>query len=397
MSSLEVAGEQKVSTTAWRSQISVRTVGLVLALLLMVIFFNVQADGAFLSERNLSLLLRQGTIIALLASGVSILIIMGEIDLSIGSAVYLTSLVAATAQVTWGMDTLGAVLVAVAVGACIGLVQGFVIVKFVVPSFIVTLAGLLVLRGLGQAWTNAAPVGPVEESFNDLIEGRVPSIVSVAAVVTLAAVLTVVVVRDIRASALDRRSRAVRMVLALSTIAVLSAGLLVLGLSRQGLPTAFFWLTAIGALFWFLMAKTTFGRKAYMIGSSREASVFSGINVGRTIFIAFVGMGVLYGITGALLTARLGASTATSAMNYELDAIAAAVIGGTSLRGGRGTVIGAIGGALFLTTIDNGMALMGVTPYAQSVVKGLILAIAVAVDGYLSRRRAASAGGITAM
>jgi D-xylose transport system permease protein len=143
----------------------------------------------------------------------------------------------------------------------------------------------------------------------------------------------------------------------------------------------------IGVILWLLMARSKFGRNAYLIGSNREAAVLSGINLGRELFWAFVLMGALYGVAGVLVTARLGASTPSAGTFMELDAIAGAVIGGTSLRGGVGTTTGAMIGAVLLTTIDNGMSILDVSSFLQLVVKGMVLLLALAFDAYMVKHR----------
>jgi D-xylose transport system permease protein len=158
-----------------------------------------------------------------------------------------------------------------------------------------------------------------------------------------------------------------------------------------GIPMAVVWLAGVGVVLTVIMSRTTFGRSAYLVGSNREAARFSGISVRRQVFLGFVLMGAVYGVGGVLLTSRLGSAAPSMGQSLELDAIAAAVIGGTSLAGGVGTVVGAMGGALLLATIDNGMSLMNVSSFAQLVVKGLVLLAALAIDAFVNRRAAGRA------
>jgi D-xylose transport system permease protein len=155
----------------------------------------------------------------------------------------------------------------------------------------------------------------------------------------------------------------------------------------RGIPTAVLWVVGCGLVLSILMSRTKFGRNAYLVGSNREASLLAGISLGRQLFYGFLLMGVLYGLAGVLSTARLGSSTPTTGTYLELDAIAAAVIGGTSLRGGIGTAVGAIIGAVLLATIDNGMSILNVSSFIQLVVKGLVLLFALAFDTYMARHR----------
>ncbi len=154
-----------------------------------------------------------------------------------------------------------------------------------------------------------------------------------------------------------------------------------------GIPSALIWVAATGILLTIVMDRTKFGRNTYLIGSNREAALLAGIPLARHLFFGFLLMGALYGVAGVLITSRLGAATPSSGLFLELDAIAGAVIGGTSLRGGVGSPAGAMVGALLLTTIDNGMSLLNVSSFIQLVVKGMVLLAALSVDSYLIRRR----------
>jgi len=362
-------------------------VGLLVFAVLAVIF-HLESDGVFFTTRNLSLLLRQAAAVAVLAAGVSILMVMAEIDLSIGSAVFLTGIVAAKVQTEAGAPPIVAVIAAVAAGCVLGAWQGFWVVRLAVPSFIVTLAGLLAFRGIGLLWTDANTVSGLGSSYADLSEAFLPVQISYIVLLVLMGASVMVVVRRAR---FDRRHGVPveinQLVLRLVVAAVFFAWLGWIAGGFLGIPTALIWVATLGFLLWFLMTKTTFGRNAYLIGSNREAARLSGINVPRQIFLGFVLMGAIYGIGGVLTTARLGSSTPGLGQNLELDAIAAAVIGGTSLAGGIGTIPGVVAGALLLATIDNGMSLLNFSSFAQLVVKGLVLLLALAADTWAMRRR----------
>jgi D-xylose transport system permease protein len=316
------------------------------------------------------------------------LMVMAEIDLSIGSAIFLTGVVAAKLQIGFGVATLPAVLAAVATGMVLGAWQGFWTVRLGVPSFVVTLAGLLAFRGIGLLWTNAATLSPFQPPYVDLTEAFVPATV---ADVALGAVLLLGVFVVVQRRRFDRSQglpasgeSAIGQILITALlcgfVAWISTGFL-------GMPTALIWVAGVGVALWLIMMRTTFGRNAYLIGSNREAARLSGVDVKRQVFLGFVLMGVIYGIGGVLLTARVGSSLPSLGQNMELDAIAAAVIGGTSLAGGVGTIPGAMAGALLLATIDNGTSLANVSSFAQDVVKGMVLLLALAMDAYAMRKR----------
>lgn len=357
-------------------------------LVLLGVIFDVLTQGTFLTARNLSLLLRQGAILAVVSAGVSTLMVMGEIDLSIGSAVYLASVVAAQVNVTLGLSTGLAVLAAVGAGALMGAWQGLWISRLGVASFIVTLAGMLAFRGFGYAWTDAGTIAPVSNSFIFLSEGFIPIGWSY---VLLAVVYAFYVLLLIRRFQLRQRlgvgSSRPTVLLGQILLAALPFALFAwISGNYLGFPMAVFFMAITVIVLNFVMARTKYGRNLYVIGSNREAARLAGINVRRYIFIGFTVMGLLYGIGGALITARLGGMTPETGNFLELNAIAAAVLGGTSLSGGVGTVWGAAVGAFLLSGIDNGLSIMGVNTFWQEMIKGLILLAAVWFDVSTRRR-----------
>ena len=365
-----------------------RVLSMLVVFVLLCIFFHVDSGGIFFQPRNLSLLLRQASIVAVASAGVSILMVMGEIDLSIGSAVFLCSVIAASLQVTYGAGTLVTVLATIAAGLILGAVQGILVVRVSVPSFIVTLAGLLAFRGIGYYATDASTIAPVSDEFSSLSEGFIPPFASyVILAVILAFAYGYIVWRQRRhtgdSGPLDRWRLAIRLVSMIAALALLAwifGGFL-------GIPIALVWVAGSGLMLWVLMTRSKFGRNAYMIGSNREAAVLAGIALHRQLFTGFLIMGALYGVAGVLITARLSGSTPSTGTYMELDAIAGAVIGGTSLRGGVGTVPGAMVGSVLLATIDNGMSILNVSSFIQLIVKGLVLVAALAFDAYMIRHR----------
>lgn len=363
-----------------------RIASTVVVLAVLSLVFHLTSDGIFFDPRNLSLLLRQAALVAILAAGVSILMIMAEIDLSIGGAVLLTGAVAAKLSYDYGLPTWVSVLAAVGAGAALGAWNGFWVVRFGVPSFVVTLGGLLGFAGLTLMWTDAATIGPLPQDFVDLSEAFIPKNASYGLLIAIGVAFVVMTLRRYQVEV--RRHGAELMGLALRVAAIGAAIGLMLWITGgyQGLPAAVVWVMAVGAVFTFIALQTKFGRNAFMIGANREAAHLAGISVRRHIFLGFVLMGVLYGVGGVLLDARLASSSPSATGYLELNAIAAAVIGGTSLMGGIGTIPGAMVGALLLTAIDNGMNLNNVNSFLQQVVKGLILIVAVALDQWAHRR-----------
>lgn len=379
--------------TALRLLFNWKVLAVLALFVILALAFQSQSDGVFLTSRNMSLMLRQAAVLSIVAGGVAILIIMSEIDLSIGSAVYLVGVIAATAQTAWGTNVFVTVAIAIGAGLLLGAWQGFWVAKVGVPSFIVTLAGLLMFRGIGLSWTEAKTISPLNPDFVGLSGNFIAPNATVIGGIVIAGLIVFAYFR--RASTEAKRGRhgtysraAVQGIAAVAMIAVFVW--VVSG--YRGTPTALIWAALIAVVLWFVMSKTVFGRNVYMIGSNRAASTLAGIPVRKNIFMAFVLMGALYGIAAVLFTARLNASTANDGQNLELDAIAAAVIGGVALTGGKGRLPAVLGGVLLLTMIDNGMSVMGVSSFAQMVIKGGILLIAVAVDAY--RRNNVRIGGI---
>ncbi|MGF1625340.1 MAG: sugar ABC transporter permease [Alphaproteobacteria bacterium] len=376
-------GRQDAGLVGSIARFNWRAYGMIIALLVIAVTFDILTDGIFLSSRNLSQLMRQSAVLIVVASGVAVLIIQGEIDLSIGSAVYLTGLAAAVAQTQWGFGTVEALTFALVVGLAIGCWQGFWVAWVGIPSFVVTLAGLLGLRGVGYVWSNAATYAPMNSSHVAISESFISHEWSVVAVVAVVAVS--IAVTAWRWSAKRRRfgpeaMPASRLVKPIVVALIGAAVILYAALGFRGIPMAVVVALAVAAALSFVTLSTIFGRQLYAIGGNREAAFLSGIDIRRNLFFSFVIMGAIYAVAGVLTTARLNAIAPAVGQFLELEAIAAAVIGGISLGGGIGTVYGAIVGALLLVVVDNGMSLMNVSSFVQLVVKALLLGFAVWFD-----------------
>jgi ABC-type xylose transport system permease subunit len=363
-----------------------RSTILTAAALALILYFQQDSGGLFVTSENVSLLLRQTAVVAVVASGMAMLIIMAEIDLSAGSVAFFTGLVVAHFQVIgWGL--IPSILAALVLGLVIGLVQGLVITWFNVPAFIVTLAGFLIWRGVGLWWSNATPIGPVGNNFIHITEGRIPT--PLVYLLALAALGAGVWQAMAGRRGNQRAGGLATLITPLAASVIVAALVLILGLGTAGLPNALLWITGVALVLGGVLGRAKLGRRIFLLGSNREAAVYAGINAKRIVLIGFLVMGAIYGIAGTMLTARAGVASPDAGTNLELTAIAAAVIGGTSLRGGVGTIRGAILGAFLLATTQNGMSLLGVPYYSQNVVQGIILVIAVALDGFLRRRQLA--------
>lgn len=368
-----------------------RAYTMVIALLGVWLIFTFLTEGTFLSSRNLALLFRQATIPAILATGMVLIIVTGHIDLSVGSIAAITSGTAAILQVWHGWPTWSVVLVALLVGTLVGFWQGVWVARLGVPAFIVTLGGMLVWRGVILLFTKGKSISGMQESFRFIGQGFIPPTAGwILALIAMAAVVFFTL-----------RSRAGRLKYGFPVeplwkmwakvagiIALIAATVAVMN-GYEGVPVPVLILAALVIIFTIIANYTPFGRYLYAIGGNAEAARLSGINIPRATIGVFTLMGLLAGIAGVVLTARLSGFGSNSGNLFELDAIAAAVIGGTSLMGGEGSVARATIGALVMASLDNGMSLMNTDAFWQYVVKGLMLMIAVFVDMAGKKRRVA--------
>ena len=355
------------------------------------LFFSIATDGIFLTPRNLVLLALQTSIVSLAAISAVLLIVTRNFDLSVGSAVALVGVVLAVLAGSLDVSPLIAVPAAILAGMLMGAWQGYWVTKVGVSSFIVTLAGMLYFRGFSMIATNGATIASLPRPVTKFATGFLPPVPSF--IVIVGALLIFAGLRFVELE----RARQLGVVANLQSLlvralapAVIAAAAALLIASWQGIPylVLLVALCAIGAEI--VMRRTRYGAQLYAIGGNPEAARLSGIDLKRAIFWNFVIAGFFYGITGIALTARVGGAVAGSAgLFLELDAIAAAVIGGTALSGGRGRVLGALVGALLMGSLNNGMSLMNVAPFYQDTARGVVLLLAVALD-HLGRRGARS-------
>jgi D-xylose transport system permease protein len=352
-------------------------------------FFQFATDGIFLTQRNLVLLALQTSIVGLAAISAVMLIVTRNFDLSVGSAVALVGVVVAVLTVNHGMNPLLAVLVALLAGVAMGAWQGLWVTRMGVSSFIVTLAGMLYFRGASMIATNGATIAPLPDSLANLATGFLAPLPSIGLILfgtSLVALFQVVGARRAQQlGVLDRVGPAVvRQMVPFALGGAAFAWVAV----RQGLPYLILLVAAAAIAAEIVMRRTPFGMKLYAIGGNPEAARLAGVRVNRTVFIDFLIAGLAYGVTGVALTARVGGAVAGSAgLFLELDAISAAIIGGTSLTGGRGRVFGALVGALLMGSLNNGMSLMNVPTFYQETARGVVLLFAVAADQYRRMRR----------
>jgi D-xylose transport system permease protein len=369
-----------------------REASMLLALLAIWAFFAWR-EPVFLSQRNLSLLSIELAITAVLALGMFLVLLPGQIDLSAGSGVGLAGAVAAVlihwhgvpAPAALALAALGAVAIWAGMGALVAIER--------IPAFIITLGGLLVFRGLHWLAIDNQTVPIVEGGGSNLYSLLTTGYLSPTAGLALAGLVIAVAV----ATTLRARSRRLALgfpaadgettFLRLLVLAQLLSLLVVVANGFRGLPVALVILGAVALLVHVLTRHTPFGRYLYAIGGNEEAATVSGVPVRKAVIGAYALMGFVVAITGFMQTAYSGASTTTVGSLMELDAVAACVIGGTSLRGGRGSVAGVLFGALIMASLINGMTLMAVSPEVKYIARGTVLGLAVWLDLRLGRER----------
>ncbi|MGV2291315.1 sugar ABC transporter permease [Trinickia sp. YCB016] len=358
----------------------------ILALLIAVaaiwILFSVLTDGAFITPRNLSNLLRQMAITGMLACGMVFVIIAGEIDLSVGSLLGLLGGVAAILNVTLHWPIAATVPVVMLLGVLAGMANGWLSAYRGVPSFIVGLGGMLAYRGILLGVTGGSTIAPVSDSFVFIGQGYLPRVAGDTLAVVLFALLALLTVRQ-RKNRLHYRLPVVPVWQ--DVVKIVGAGVILLAfvatLDRYGgIPVPVLLLLALLGVFTWIATQTVFGRRIYAVGSNLEATRLSGVNTNRVKLAIFALMGLMCAFAGIVNTARLAAGSPSAGTMGELDAIAACFIGGTSMRGGSGTVYGALIGALVMASLDNGMSMLDVDAYWQMIVKGGILVLAVWID-----------------
>jgi D-xylose transport system permease protein len=360
---------------------------LLLVLAAVWMFFYFATGGTFLTQRNLVLLALQTSIVSLAAISAVMLIVTRNFDLSVGSAVALVGVILAVLTVKQDVHPVIAVIVAICGGLLMGAWQGFWVTRIGVSSFIVTLAGMLYFRGISMIVTNGATVAPLPKSLTGLATGFLLPLPSTVAIVLVLAAYSAFRLAELRraqtlgvSGTFEAEAARILIPPAFAAVAALWVA------SWQGIPYLVLLVAVSTFAAEFVMRRTRYGAELYAIGGNPEAARLSGINLKRAIFWNFVIAGFAYGITGVALTARVsGAVGGSAGLFLELDAIAAAIIGGTSLSGGRGRVLGALLGALLMGSLNNGMSLMNVPTFYQETARGVVLLLAVAID-QLSRR-----------
>ena len=373
--------EPSTRPKARRTDLNAWVMTAVLAAMWLVLAIMPATRGVFLTQGNLATLLVQSSVLLVVAVGMTLVILVRGIDLSVGAGVALTGVVAALVQIKLGLPAPVAILAALAVGAAIGAWHGFWIGWLGVPAFVVTLAGFKAFRGGALVLSDAKGLSPMNDDFA-ILAGHVPPVATWSIVLLLLALGLYFVWRDAtRRRALGLTPPTTAIVAARMAGQILLAGLLLAVFGSRGVPVPVLVAGAIALAGVFVTKRTRFGRHLFAIGGNPEAARLSGINVKQATLAVYTIVGVLTGIAGLLLAARVNGVTPGSQGNLlELDAVTAVVIGGTSLAGGRGSVVGTVLGTLVFATLANGMNHLHVDSNWQLICTGMILLAAVLID-----------------
>ncbi len=371
---------------------NMREYAMLLSLIAIMVFFQVLTHGTLMQPLNVTNLIMQNSYIVIMALGMLLVIVAGHIDLSVGSVVGFIGGLAAVLMVRYNVNYILATLICLAVGALIGAAQGYWVAFFRMPSFIVTLAGMLVFKGLTLALLQGQSVGPFPSRFEHLSSGFIPDLFGASGLrvtsllVGVAAALGLLYVK-VRARIAQAKHDMedepfpffVAKNLVFAGVILLFSYLLA---TYKGLPNVLVVMFVLMVAYTFVTNRTTIGRRVYAVGGNEKAARLSGIKTERVSFYTFINMGVLAAVAGLIFAGRLSTATPKAGAGFELDVIAACFIGGASASGGVGKVMGAVIGALVMGVMNNGMSIMGVGIDYQQVIKGLVLLAAVFFDVY---------------
>jgi putative multiple sugar transport system permease protein len=377
---------------------NIREYGMLIALITVMVFFQVQTNGVLFKPVNITNLVLQNSYVITMALGMLLIIVSGWIDLSVGSVVAVIGALASVLMVRYDVNWVVVVALSLMLGAAIGAFHGYWVAYLKIPSFIVTLAGMLIFRGLTIALLRGESVGPFPRGFQNISSGFIPDFFHYEGfhitTMLIGVILSVLLIW------LDMRTRKNQQkygfevtpfyFFIVKNIVIIAAvmGLCYLMASYKGLPNVLVLLFVLIAAYAFMTSQTVIGRRIYAMGGNEKAARLSGVNTTRLLFYTFINMGVLASLAGLIVAARLNSATPNAGDGMELDVIAACFIGGASPTGGIGKVIGAVVGAFLIGVLNNGMSIMGVGIDWQKVVKGIVLLLAVLFDVYNKNKNA---------
>lgn len=369
---------------------------MIIILAVLLVAFQLMTDGIFWRPLNITNLVLQNSHILVLAAGMLLVVLLGHVDLSVGSVMAFVGAIAGVLMVNNGISPWLAVPLCLLMGAVIGAWQGFWVAYVGIPAFIVTLSGLLMFRGLTQVVLGGQSLAPFPKAFQQISTGYLPDIAG-GQIHLLSMILGVVITGILILGQWRTRERRKKNLFEVESMAafafkavftaVVFLGATYIFASYQGYPIILIVLGVIVAAYGFLTNKTVAGRQIYATGGNKKAAELSGIKTKKITFWVFVNMGMMAALAGLVLAARLNAATPQAGTSMELDAMAAVYFGGASTSGGIGTVMGAIVGGLVMGVLNNGMSILGVGVDWQQAIKGLILLLAVVLDIYNKKKK----------
>lgn len=376
--------------------------GMLIALGAVVIIFQILTKGIMLKPLNITNLIQQNGYILILAVGMLLVVIIGTVDLAVGSVSAFIGAVAGVAMVNKGLHPVIAIIIALVIGGAVGAIQGYWIAYKEIPGFVVTLAGQLVFRGLTMILLNGTTIAPFPTSFANLGSGFIPPLFYftigsgylVGSSVIVGIILSIVLIfaniskrKNLKSYNFDIESKNTFIAKTIISVIVINVATLVLA-SYKGIPNILVISCIIIAIYTFITNKTVFGRQVYAVGGNKKAAALSGVKVAKVQFLVFLNMGIMAAVAGLAYAARVNSAQPKAGVNFELDALAACYIGGASTSGGIGRVMGAVVGGLVMGVLNNGMSLLGVDSNWQYVIKGLVLLFAVVFDLYSKKKNA---------
>lgn len=375
--------------------INIQKYAMFIALIAITLFFQFATGGILLKPMNISKLVMQNAYVLILAIGMLPVILTGNVDLSVGSILAFVTAILGTLMISHDYPTWLAIAIGLLVGLLVGAWHGFWIAYVEIPSFIVTLAGMLIFRGLALVILQGNTLAPFPPGYSTMSAGYFPGTLDAAMPVALGVGGVLSVLAVLYALSNRRKEKAygsevkkINHFILQNAVAVMLIMLSFYWLGLyQGVPNVLFLLILLVVIYHFVTTNTVLGRNIYAFGGNPKAARLSGINTKRVFFLTYVNMGLLSAVAAIVFSGRLNAATPSAGTGFELDAIAAAYIGGASASGGVGTIVGAVVGGLVMGVLNNGMSIMGIGIDWQRAIKGLVLLGAVAFDTYNKKKK----------
>ena len=389
--------------TIKKAALDMRQYGMMIMLVVVYVFFAILTKGKNLTPMNINNLIMQNGYVVILAVGMLLCVLTGHVDLGVGSVVASCGAVAGTLIIDFGVSTPVAMLAALAVGAAFGVFVGFFVSELEIPPFIVTLATMLMGRGLCYVILKAQTKGPLPASYNWIGTGFLPTIrimenanggkgIDLICLIVAAAISVLIVLAEIKAVATAKKhglptAPAWQLIVKDAVIIGIVCFFFWKLANYNGIPVVLVLMAILVGIYHFITTNTVAGRQVYAMGGNAKAARLSGINTKRVFFWVYANMGLLAAVAGIVLSARNQSATPKAGDSFEMDAIASCYIGGAATSGGVGTIIGAVVGAFIMGILTNGMSLAGYDTNIQKIVKGMVLLGAVTVDLVSKRKK----------